>query len=113
MFNRRYPFIDKANGADIGNWIKVLDRINAQFDNDTLFIFGHSRDPEKVTGGKKDITAFRNYLQALLAHVGKDIAAGKSIAEILKTTEIAGAPEWQGDGIARSLNAAYAELTAR
>ena len=113
MFNRRYPFIDKANGADIGNWVKVLDRINEHFDNDTLFIFGHSRDPEKVTGSKKDIAAFRNYLQSLLAHVGKEIAAGKSKEEILKITEINGAPEWQGDGIARSLNAAYAELIVR
>lgn len=113
MFNRRYPFIDKANGADIGNWIKVLDRVNEQFDNDTLFIFGHSLDPEKVTGGKQDVAAFRNYLQSLLTVVGKEIAAGKSKDDILKITEIAGAPEWKGDGIARSLNAAYAELKGR
>ncbi len=113
MFNRRYPFIDTAAGANIANWIKVLDRINHQFDNDTLFIFGHSRDPEKVTGNKKDIAAFQNYLESLLAFVGKEIAAGKTKEEILKANEIVGAPEWQGDGIARSLNAAYAELTTK
>lgn len=110
VFNRRYPFIDTANGANIGSWIKVLDQISNKFDNDTLFIFGHSRDPEKITGNKADIAAFKNYLQSLLDFVGKEIKAGKTKEDILKTTEIPNAPEWQGDGIARSLNAAYAEL---
>ncbi len=113
MFNRRYPFIDTAAGANIANWVKVLNNITRKFDNDTLFIFGHSRDPEKLTGNKTDIMAFANYLESLLAFVGKEIAAGKTKEEILKATEIVGAPEWQGDGIARSLNAAYAELTAK
>ena len=110
VFNRRYPFIDTANGANIANWVNVLDRITAKFDQDTVFVFGHSRDPEKITGGKADILAFKNYLQSLLDFVGKEIKAGKPKEDILKATEIPGAPEWQGDGIARSLNAAYAEL---
>lgn len=113
VFNRRYPFIDTANGANIANWVNVLDRITAQFDQDTVFVFGHSRDPEKITGGKADVLAFKNYLQSLLDFVGKEIKAGKSKDDILKATEIPGAPEWQGDGIARSLNAAYAELAMK
>ncbi len=113
MFNRRYPFIDTSAGANIANWVSVLQNITRKFDNDTLFIFGHSRDPQKVTGNKADLMAFAHYLEALLAFVGKEIAAGKTKEEILKATEIVGAPEWQGDGIARSLNAAYAELTAK
>ena len=112
VFNRRFPFIDQANGAHIGNWIKTLDQIYAQFDKDTLIIFGHSLDPEKVTGNKEDVKAFKNYLESLLAFVSAEIKAGKSKEEILKTTAIAGAPEWKGDGIARSLTAAYTELTA-
>ena len=110
VFNRRYPFIDTANGANIANWVNVLDRINAKFDSNTLFVFGHSRDPEKITGNKADVLAFKNYLQSLLDFVGKEIKGGKTKDDILKATEIPGAPEWQGDGIARSLNAAYAEL---
>ncbi|MDQ7947279.1 MAG: MBL fold metallo-hydrolase [Pedobacter sp.] len=111
VFNRRYPYIDKENGAHIGNWIKALDQIQNQFDNDTLFIWGHSLDPEKVTGNKADIKAFRNYLDSLLTYVGGEIKAGKSKEDILKATSIPGAPEWQGDGVIRSLTAAYQELT--
>lgn len=112
LFNRRYPYIDQANGAHIGNWINVLEKIHNQFDKDTLFIFGHSLDPEKITGGKEDIKAFQGYLKALLAFVAAEIKAGKSKEEIMKATTIPGASEWQGDGISRSLTAAYAELTA-
>ncbi|WP_199141852.1 MBL fold metallo-hydrolase [Pedobacter sp. ASV12] len=111
VFNRRYPYIDQDNGAHIGNWIKALDQITNQFDNDTLFIWGHSLDPEKVTGNKADIKAFQNYLQSLLTFVSGEIKAGKSREDILKATSIPGAPEWKGDGIARSLTAAYKELT--
>lgn len=112
VFNRRYPFIDTANGANILSWINVLDQISNKFDKDTLFIFGHSREPDKITGNQADITAFKNYLQSLLDFVSKEIKAGASKEDILKTTAIPGAPEWQGDGIARSLNAAFAELSS-
>ncbi len=112
VFNRRFPFIDQANGANIANWIKVLGSIYTQFNKDTLFIFGHSLDPEKITGGKEDVKAFQGYLTALLAFVGAEIKSGKTKEEILKATTIPGAPEWKGDGISRSLTAAYNELTA-
>ena len=111
VFNRRYPFIDRPGGANIANWINVLEKIGKQFDKDTLFIFGHSRDPEKVTGGKADILAFKNYLQSLLDFVAAEIAGGKTKSDLLKATAIPGAREWQGEGIARSLTAAYDELT--
>lgn len=110
VFNRMFPYIDRENGANIGNWITVLDKITNQFDNDTLFIWGHSKDPEKVTGNKADIKAFQNYLQSLLTFVGGEIKAGKTKEEILQATAIPGAGEWEGQGIARSLTAAYDEL---
>ncbi len=111
VFNRRYPYIDRTNGAHIGNWITALGKITDQFDNDTLFIWGHALDPEKITGNKADIEAFQNYLSKLLAFVAGEIKKGKSTEDILKATEIPGAPEWKGDGIGRSLDAAYGELT--
>jgi len=110
VFNRRFPYIDRENGAHIGNWITALDKIQNQFDKDTLFIWGHSLDPEKVTGTKEDIKAYQNYLINLLAYVGNEIKAGKLKEDILKTTSIPNAPEWKGDGIQRSLTAAYDEL---
>jgi cyclase len=110
MFNRRFPFVDKANGANIGNWAQVLEKITNTFDNDTLFIFGHALDPEKITGNKEDLKAFKNYLEKLLAYVSAEMKAGKTKEEILKTTIIAGAEDWKGDGIQRSLTAAWQEL---
>lgn len=110
VFNRRFPYIDRENGAHIGNWITALDKILNQFDNDTLFIWGHSLDPEKVTGNKADVKAYQNYLQNLLTYVSAAIKAGKTKEELLKTTTIPNAPEWKGDGIERSLTAAYDEL---
>lgn len=111
VFNKRYPFIDTANGANISNWIKVLDAALKKFDTDTLFIFGHARIATQITGGKAEIIAFRDYLTALLQQVERAIKAGESKEDILKLTAIDGAPDWQGDGIGRSLNAAYLELT--
>jgi glyoxylase-like metal-dependent hydrolase (beta-lactamase superfamily II) len=111
VFNRRFPYIDKANGAHIGNWIIALDKIYKQFDKDTLVITGHSLDPEKVVGDRENVSAFKNYLESLMAYVKGEIKSGKTKEEILKATTIPGAPEWQGDGIVRSLSAAYTELT--
>lgn len=112
MFNRRFPFIDRAAGANIGSWIQVLDKTLSQFDSDTLFIFGHSLDPEKVTGNKEDIKAMRNYLEKLLLFVGNAKRAGKQKEEILKATVIPGAEDFKGQGIERSLTAAFEELSS-
>ena len=111
VFNRRYPVIDKTAGADIKNWIDVLEKVQHTFDDKTLFIFGHAFDPEKVTGNKSDLKAMQHYLASLLEFVGASIKAGKSKEEILKATSIPGVTEWQGTGIERSLVAAYEELT--
>ena len=109
VFNRRWAFIDRSAGASIKNWIVVLDKIQSQFDNDTLFVFGHAFDPEKVTGNKADLKAMQDYLKNLLAFVNSQIKAGKTKEEIMKATSIPGVTEWQGDGIDRGLQAAYEE----
>jgi cyclase len=109
VFNRRWAFIDRSAGASIKNWILVLDKIQQEFDNDTLFVFGHAFDPEKVTGNKADIKAMQDYLKNLLAFVNSQIKSGKSKDEILKATSIPGVTEWQGDGIERGLQSAYEE----
>lgn len=111
VFNRRYAFIDRSAGANIKSWIQVLNKALATFDNDTVFIFGHAFDPEKVTGNKEDIKAMQNYLTKLLQFVDGEIKAGKSKEEIVKAKSIPGVTEWQGDGIERGLTSAYEELT--
>lgn len=111
MFNKRYPFIDRPGGANIQSWVNVLDKTLAKFDKDTLFVFGHSADPLKVTGGKEEIKAMQNYLEKLLLVVKNEIKAGKTKEDILKIQSIPGAEDFQGQGIQRSLTAAFEELT--
>ncbi len=111
IFNRRYAFVDRSAGANIKSWISVLDNVLATFDNDTIFIFGHAFDPEKVSGNKEDIKAMQNYLAKLLQFVNGEIKAGKTKEEIVKAKSIPGLTEWRGDGIERGLAAAYDELT--
>ena len=109
VFNRSWAFIDRSAGASIKNWIVFLEKIQGEFDNDTLFIFGHAYDPEKVTGSKADIKAMQDYLSNMLAFVTNQIKDGKTKEEILKATSIPGVTEWQGAGIEQGLQAAYDE----
>lgn len=111
MFNRRFPFIDRSSGASIANWVEVLEAAINKFDKDTIFVFGHAFDPEKVTGNKEDLKAMQNYLSKLLIFAEKEIKAGKDRESIQAARSIPGAEEWQGRGIERSLTAAYDELT--
>ena len=111
IFNRRYPFVDRTAGANINNWIKVLDKTLNTFDNETIFVFGHAFDPEKITGDKEDIKAFKDYLEKLLLFTDSQIKSGKSKEEVMKATAIPGVTEWKGDGISRGLQSAYEELT--
>lgn len=112
VFNRRYAFIDRTAGANIKSWITVLDKTLNTFDDNTIFVFGHAFDPEKVSGSKDDLKAMQDYLAKLLAFVDQQMKSGKSKEEILKATSIPGVTEWQGDGIERGLTAAYEELSA-
>lgn len=111
LFNQIPPYIDRSAGANIQNWMQVLQKTRSTFDNDTLFIFGHSADPEKVTGNKQDLVAFEDYLQKLLAFTDSEIKAGKSREEIIKVRDIPGI-SWKNSGAERSLGAAYDELTS-
>ena len=111
VFNRRFPYIDTGAGANISNWVNVLDDVLNTYDNETIFMWGHARDGFDIKGGKEDIKAFQNYLEKLLDFGEKSIKAGKSLEELMEnTTVIPGAEEWQGKGIERSLKAVYAEI---
>lgn len=111
VFNRRYPFVDRKAGASVVNWSQVLEKAQKQFDKDTLFVFGHAFDPEKVTGSLDDLKAMQNYMEKLVAYMQSGIKSGKTKQDILSATAIPGVTGWQGDGISRSLTAAYEELT--
>lgn len=112
VFNRRYPFVDRSAGASCKSWISVLEKAQKQFDQNTLFVFGHAFDPQKVTGNMADVKAMQHFMESLVTYVDSSIKAGKSKEEILAIKTIPGVTEWQGDGIERGLTAAYEELSA-
>lgn len=112
MFNRRYPFIDKSAGASVKNWPVALEMAQKKFDKDSIFVFGHAFDPQKVTGTMDDLKAMQNYMEKLAEFVQSSIKAGKSKDEILQAKAIPGVDDWQGDGINRSLEAAYQEFSS-
>lgn len=111
VFNRRHPFIDRSAGANISNWMTVLEKTTDMLGHKTSYICGHSGKDFDVNIKKDDVLAFRDYLGNLLKFTQTEINAGKTKAEILKATEIPGSPQWKGDGIDRPLTAAYEELT--
>lgn len=113
MFNRRHPFVDKTAGADMGNWIKVLDKTITTFDSKTQFVCGHAGEGYDIVTNTDDLKKFSDYLGNVLKFVDGEIKAGKTKEDILKTKTIPGTDEWKGDGIDRPLAAAYTELTAK
>ncbi len=112
LFNRRHPYVDKKAGANMQNWIKLLDTAANKFGKKTKYVYGHSADGYDVTGTRDDLKAFGDYLGAILAFVEKEIKSGKTKDEILKTTSLPFETTWKGDGLQRPLEAAYEELTA-
>ena len=112
MFNRRYPFIDRTAGANIKNWISILETANKKFSKKTTFIFGHAHETASVTGGKEDLMLMKDFFEKLLTFTQAEIKAGKSKEDFLKNTAIPGVTEWKGDGIQRPLGAAYDEVAA-
>lgn len=113
VFNRRHPFIDKSAGANIANWIIVLDKAISSFDSNTQFVCGHAGKDYDIVVKPDDLKAFGDYLGNVLKFTDGEIKAGKTKEEILKNKDIPGSPEWKGDGAERALGAAYVELTTK
>jgi cyclase len=111
LFNRRHPYVDKTAGANVKNWIELLNKVTTTFNDSTIFVCGHAANGYEVVVKKEDIKAFANYLQKVLDYTQAQITLGKTKEEIIKATIISGAEEWKGDGIERPLTAAYLELS--
>jgi glyoxylase-like metal-dependent hydrolase (beta-lactamase superfamily II) len=110
VFNRMHPYIDKPAGASIANWMKVLDAVVKDHDEETIYIFGHSHPSRGVTGGSADLLYMRDYLSALLEFVRGEMKAGKPRDVIVKITDpLKGFPD-HGPLIERVLSAACDEL---
>jgi cyclase len=89
LFNRAHPNIDRAQGARVDNWIKILDTVNGKASADTIFIAGHGKD-NAVRCSRAEVTHFRNYLTAALEHARAGAKAGQSREEVQKLEALKG-----------------------
>lgn len=89
LFNRAHPNIDRAQGASVANWIKVLEAVSNRASNDTIFIAGHAKD-NAVRNTKAEVMHFRNYLTAVLEHARAGAKAGQSKEEVQKLPVLKG-----------------------
>lgn len=112
MFNKRHPFVDRSAGANMTNWIKVLDKAVKEYGEKTIYIFGHALNPGEETGTAEDLKRFAAYLGQVLQFAEKEIKRGVSKEEFIKNTSIPGNTLWSGSGIERPLTAAYEEVSA-
>jgi glyoxylase-like metal-dependent hydrolase (beta-lactamase superfamily II) len=115
MFHRRHPVVDAAAGASMRNWARVLDQVLNAHAPDTIYIFGHTNTGLPVTGNAGELLRFRDYLDAVLAFVERQVQAGRSRDEILGMREpLAGFDQWGRFGQPGGrdpLTVAYDEVT--
>ncbi len=114
-FHRRHPVVDRAAGASMRNWARLLEQVANAHARDTLYIFGHAGEGLPVTGSSVELLQFRDYLAAVLAFVEQHVAAGRSREEILAMrAPLAGFEAWGPFGQAGPrdpLTVAYEEVT--
>lgn len=116
VFNRLYPVIDRVGGASVRHWIPVLEEAAATYPANAIYVFGHGHAKFGVTGTRGDLLVFRDYLSGLLAHVEKEIAAGKSRDEIVALENLPGFPDHhqpRPNRLGANLGVAYDELTEK
>jgi cyclase len=111
MSFQRNPRADRPAGASVMNWSRVLENVTKDHSSDTVYIFGHSKVGERVTGSSKDVLELRDYLSAMVEFTKKQIAAGTSQEALLKTAAIPGFERYEGTPTA--LEATYLELTGK
>ncbi|WP_233256593.1 MBL fold metallo-hydrolase [Opitutus sp. ER46] len=114
VFNRMYPVIDPAAGASARHWITVLEEAVRTYPADAIYVFGHGNAKFDIVGKRDDLLVMRDYWTAVLAHVEKEIAAGKSRADIIALPALPGFTDFDGARrFGTNLAAAYDELTKK
>lgn len=116
VFNRIYPVIDRPSGASARNWIKVLEDAVKTYPADAIYVFGHGNKTFGVTGQRGDLLVMRDYWTAVVAHVEREVAAGKSRAEVVQLPNMPGFPDFHQSAPSRfatNLGTVYDELTEK
>jgi len=115
VFNRAYPFIDVAGGADSKNWIEVLETLHGELADDTIVIHGHGNPEYGITGGREDVLVMRDILTALNEYVTQQRQAGASLQEMKQESMLEGFEAFDFDwalSLGACIEAVYREQTA-
>jgi cyclase len=115
VFNRMYPVVDRPGGASIAGWIKALGDCAEAYPSDAIYIFGHGNPKFGVTGTRDDLHILRDFLAAVMDHVGRQIAAGRAKPEVVGMENFPGFPDFHvplPNRLGLVLGAAFDELTA-
>ncbi|HUL54118.1 MAG TPA: MBL fold metallo-hydrolase [Opitutaceae bacterium] len=116
VFNRLYPFIDRPGGASVRGWVARLEEVHRTFPADAIYIFGHGNPKFGVTGTRDDLLVMRDLFTALLDHVQKGLAAGRSRDAIIALDNLPGFPDFHTpppNRLSGNLGVVYDELTAK
>lgn len=114
VFNRVYPVIDRPGGADVQAWIRLLRELPSRYERDTIYIYGHGHARHGVTGDRRDLLVFADFLERLRDLVQSEIVVRKPRVQILARTGLPGYADWELPNTARfrdALGAVYDELT--
>ncbi|MDF1503241.1 MBL fold metallo-hydrolase [Roseisolibacter sp. H3M3-2] len=113
---RRHPVVDRAAGASMRNWARLLQEVANAHARDTVYICGHANTGLPVTVAQADVLQFRDYLLAVLALAERQVAAGRPREEALAMREpMPGFEAWGAFPAANArdpLTAAYEEVAA-
>ncbi len=115
VFNRAYPFIDVAGGADSQNWIDTLETLHQALADDTILIHGHGNPEYGVTGDRADLLVMRDFLSALNEYVARQRQAGASLDEMQQIDVLDGFEAFAFDwalSLDNCIEAVYREQTA-
>ena len=113
VFNRLYPVVDRPGGASIRGWIDRLEEAVKTYPADAIYLCGHGSKAFGVTTTRGELHVLRDYMSALLGYVQKEIAAGKSKAEIATLENFPGFDDFhvpRPNRLASNLSVAYDEL---
>ena len=93
-----------------------LEEVHRTFPTDAIYIFGHGSTQFGVTGTRDDLLVLRDLFSAMLEHVQRGLAAGKSREEITALDNLPGFPDFHAplpNRLAGNLGVVYDELTAK
>ena len=116
LFHERHPRVDRAAGASIQNWMKILERIAAAMPADTIYIAGHSREGLPVAVDRQAVLRFRDYFNAVLEFTRMRIKEGYAKDALGATPVLPGFESYQGGGtltLGGVLTVAFDELSAK